>query len=88
MSACTIQYALMLLPHCDPELSVPWQKTQHTDDAWCTYTDPEIMLRAVRERCPGKGIDVDTFLISMNHVDRAITDGEEDGFAKVHVKRN
>jgi len=35
-----------------------------------------------------KGIDVDTFLISMNHVDRKITDGEEGGFAKVHKKRN
>ena len=53
---------------------------------WCTYTDPEIAhvglyVRDARER----GIPVRTFTIPMHDVDRAITDGEERGFVKIHV---
>ena len=55
---------------------------------WCTYTDPEIAHVGMYERdARGKGIALDTFTISMNQVDRAIADGEEDGFVKVHVKK-
>jgi len=54
---------------------------------WCTYTDPEIAhvglyVRQARER----GIPVKTFTIPMHDVDRAIADGEEAGFVKIHVK--
>jgi pyruvate/2-oxoglutarate dehydrogenase complex dihydrolipoamide dehydrogenase (E3) component len=54
---------------------------------WCTYTDPEIAhvglyVREARER----GIPVKTFTIPMHEVDRAIADGEEEGFVKIHVK--
>jgi len=54
---------------------------------WCTYTDPEIAhvglyVRQARER----GIPVKTFTIPMHDVDRAIADGEEVGFVKIHVK--
>jgi len=54
---------------------------------WCTYTDPEIAhvglyVREARER----GIPVRTFTIPMHDVDRAITDGEETGFVKIHVR--
>jgi pyruvate/2-oxoglutarate dehydrogenase complex dihydrolipoamide dehydrogenase (E3) component len=53
---------------------------------WCTYTDPEIAhvglyVREARE-CD---IPVRTFTIPMHDVDRAITDGEERGFVKIHV---
>ena len=53
---------------------------------WCTYTDPEIAhvglyVREARER----DIPVRTFTIPMHDVDRAITDGEERGFVKIHV---
>ncbi|HEY9297982.1 MAG TPA: FAD-containing oxidoreductase, partial [Phormidium sp.] len=34
-----------------------------------------------------KGIDIDTFLIPFSQVDRAIIDGEEEGFVKIHVKK-
>ena len=34
-----------------------------------------------------RGIDVDTFTHPWRDVDRAITDGEEDGFVKIHVKK-
>ena len=54
---------------------------------WCTYTDPEIAhvglyVRQANER----GIPVRTFTVPMHMVDRAIADGEEDGFAKIHVR--
>ncbi len=54
---------------------------------WCTYTDPEIAhiglyVREARER----DIPVTTFTILLHDVDRAVTDGEEHGFVKIHVK--
>ena len=55
---------------------------------WCTYTDPEIAhvglyVRQARER----GIPVKTFTVPMHEVDRAIADGEEEGFVKIHVRQ-
>lgn len=55
---------------------------------WCTYTDPEVAhvglyVKQARER----NIPVKTFTVPMHQVDRAITDGEEDGFVKIHVRQ-
>jgi pyruvate/2-oxoglutarate dehydrogenase complex dihydrolipoamide dehydrogenase (E3) component len=54
---------------------------------WCTYTDPEIAhvglyVRQARER----GIPIKTFTVPMQEVDRAIIDGGEEGFVKIHVR--
>src|SRR5450755_2134489 len=54
---------------------------------WCTYTDPEIAhvglyVREARDR----DIPVKTFTIPMHDVHRAIADGEEAGFVKIHVR--
>ena len=55
---------------------------------WCTYTDPEIAHVGMYERdAQERGIPLDTFIRPMKEVDRAVTDGEEEGFVKVHVKR-
>jgi pyruvate/2-oxoglutarate dehydrogenase complex dihydrolipoamide dehydrogenase (E3) component len=55
---------------------------------WCTYTDPEIAHVGMYERdAKEKGIEVDTFVRNIKDVDRAITDGEEDGFLKIHVRK-
>ncbi len=55
---------------------------------WCTYTDPEIahvgMYQAEAEQ---KGLAVDTFTRHFEDVDRALADGEEQGFVKIHVKK-
>jgi pyruvate/2-oxoglutarate dehydrogenase complex dihydrolipoamide dehydrogenase (E3) component len=56
---------------------------------WCTYTDPEIAhiglyVREARE----SDIPVTTFTILMHDVDRAVTDGEEEGFVKIHVAQD
>ncbi|MFH1116573.1 MAG: FAD-containing oxidoreductase [Pseudomonadota bacterium] len=55
---------------------------------WCTYTDPEIAHVGMYERDAEKqGLAVDTFVRPLAEVDRAILDGEDEGFVKIHVKR-
>ncbi len=55
---------------------------------WCTYTDPEIAHVGMYERdAAERGIAVDTFVKPLSEVDRALTDAEEEGFVKVHVKK-
>jgi pyruvate/2-oxoglutarate dehydrogenase complex dihydrolipoamide dehydrogenase (E3) component len=55
---------------------------------WCTYTDPEIAHVGMYEKDANeKGIPVQTFTRSLNEVDRAIVDGEEEGLVKIHVKK-
>jgi pyruvate/2-oxoglutarate dehydrogenase complex dihydrolipoamide dehydrogenase (E3) component len=55
---------------------------------WCTYTDPEIAHVGMYERdAKERGIEMDTYVRRFGEVDRAIADGEEDGFVKVHVRK-
>jgi pyruvate/2-oxoglutarate dehydrogenase complex dihydrolipoamide dehydrogenase (E3) component len=53
---------------------------------WCTYTDPEIAHVGlyVREAWD-KSIPVKTYVVLMHDVDRAVLDGEDEGFVKIHV---
>jgi len=54
---------------------------------WCTYTDPEIAHVGIYVReARDQGIPVKTFTIPMHDVDRAVADGEDVGFAKIHVR--
>ena len=55
---------------------------------WCTYTDPEIAHVGLYEHdARERGIAVDTYVQQMSGVDRAITEGDEQGFVKVHTKK-
>ena len=55
---------------------------------WTTYTDPEIAHVGMYEADAVKrGMAVDTFFRPLNEVDRAIADGEEEGFVKIHVQK-
>jgi pyruvate/2-oxoglutarate dehydrogenase complex dihydrolipoamide dehydrogenase (E3) component len=55
---------------------------------WCTYTDPEIAHVGLYVReAQQQGISVNTFTILMHDVFRAVTDGDENGFVKIHVKQ-
>jgi pyruvate/2-oxoglutarate dehydrogenase complex dihydrolipoamide dehydrogenase (E3) component len=55
---------------------------------WCTYTDPEIahvgLYPADAEK---QGIEIDTFTVEHDDVDRAILEGDEEGFVRVHVRK-
>ncbi len=55
---------------------------------WCTYTSPEIAHVGITESDAIKeGIEIDTFTYNLSNVDRAILDGEEAGFVRVHVEK-
>jgi pyruvate/2-oxoglutarate dehydrogenase complex dihydrolipoamide dehydrogenase (E3) component len=55
---------------------------------WVTYTDPEIAHVGLSEtNAHQQGIEFDTIKIPMSSVDRAITDGETDGFVKIIHRR-
>ena len=54
---------------------------------WCTYCDPEIAhigmhIWDAKER----SIPVKTYTVMMQDVDRAITDGQDLGFIKIHTE--
>lgn len=55
---------------------------------WCTYTQPEIAHVGLYEAdAKAKGWEVETFTYNLDEVDRAILDGEDEGFARIHVRK-
>ncbi len=55
---------------------------------WATYTSPELAhVGLSADAAQAEGIEVDTFTQPLNEVDRAILEGEDEGFVRVHVKK-
>jgi len=55
---------------------------------WCTYTSPEVAHVGLNEeQAKEQGVEIDTFTQDLSGVDRAILDGETDGFVRIHVKK-
>jgi pyruvate/2-oxoglutarate dehydrogenase complex dihydrolipoamide dehydrogenase (E3) component len=55
---------------------------------WCTYTDPEIAHVGIyAHEAEERGIEIDTYQVPLEDVNRAVTDGEADGFVKIHTAR-
>ena len=55
---------------------------------WCTFTEPEIAHVGMYEKdAKANGIEVETYTFKLDEVDRAILDGEDDGFARVHIQK-
>jgi pyruvate/2-oxoglutarate dehydrogenase complex dihydrolipoamide dehydrogenase (E3) component len=55
---------------------------------WVTFTDPEIAhVGCSEEDAHNQGIAIGTILIPLSQVDRAIADGETEGFVKIHHKQ-
>jgi pyruvate/2-oxoglutarate dehydrogenase complex dihydrolipoamide dehydrogenase (E3) component len=72
-----VENALMGKMLRQSELTVPW----------CTYCDPEIahigmQVWEAREH----SVPIKTYTVMMQDVDRAITDGQDEGFVKLHVR--
>ncbi|HSA79010.1 MAG TPA: mercuric reductase [Nitrospirota bacterium] len=64
------------------------QSTSSLVVPWCTYTDPEVAHVGTYEKdARDKGIDVLTLSVRLSEVDRALLDGEAEGFARVHLKK-
>ena len=54
---------------------------------WCTYCDPEIAHIGINVReASRQSIPITSFTVMMQDVDRAITDGQDDGFVKLYVR--
>ncbi len=72
-----IQNALFLGRKTVSSLTIPW----------CTYTDPEIAHVGMYERdAVARGMQVTTFTVPLADTDRAVVDGDDEGFVKVHVR--
>jgi len=55
---------------------------------WCTFTEPEVAHVGMYEKeAQEKGLDVETYTYTLDEVDRAILDGEDEGFARVHIQK-
>ena len=54
---------------------------------WCTYTDPEIAHVGIYVKdAQEQNFPIKTFTVPMSDVDRAVLDGEQEGFVKIHVR--
>jgi pyruvate/2-oxoglutarate dehydrogenase complex dihydrolipoamide dehydrogenase (E3) component len=83
MAQIVIQNALF--PH---PFGLGYASTDSLIMPWCTYTDPEIAHVGLYEAdARAKGLQVETFTFKLEEVDRAILDGEDHGFARVHVQK-
>lgn len=54
----------------------------------CTYTDPEVAhIGLTPEQAEKQGLELQSFTQEFKHLDRAILDGETEGFVRIHVRR-
>jgi pyruvate/2-oxoglutarate dehydrogenase complex dihydrolipoamide dehydrogenase (E3) component len=55
---------------------------------WCTFTDPEVAHVGMYEHeALSRGIEVETLTEHLDNVDRAVLEGEDEGFVKVHIRK-
>ena len=55
---------------------------------WCTYTDPEVAhVGLYANEAEQRGIETDTYQVPIEKANRAVTDGQEEGLVKVHVRK-
>ena len=83
MAQIVIQNALF--PH---PLGLGYASVDSLIMPWCTFTEPEVAHVGMYEHdAKEKGIEVETYTYKLDEVDRAILDGENEGFARVHIKK-
>ncbi|MEW6246487.1 MAG: mercuric reductase [Nitrospirota bacterium] len=83
MAQIVIQNALF--PH---PFGLAYASTDSLMIPWCTYTEPEIAHVGMYEaEAKAKGLQVETYTYRLDEVDRAILDGEDEGFARVHIQK-
>jgi pyruvate/2-oxoglutarate dehydrogenase complex dihydrolipoamide dehydrogenase (E3) component len=55
---------------------------------WCTYTSPEVAHVGLYEQeAVAEGYAVDTLTVPLSDLDRAVLDGESEGFLRVHLQK-
>lgn len=84
MAQIVIQNALF--PH---PLGLGYASVDSLVMPWCTFTEPEIAHVGLYEKdANAKGLEVETYTFKLDEVDRAILDGDEEGFARVHIQKD
>jgi pyruvate/2-oxoglutarate dehydrogenase complex dihydrolipoamide dehydrogenase (E3) component len=84
MAQIVIQNALF--PH---PFGIGYASVESLIMPWCTFTKPEVAHVGMYEKdAKEKGLDVETYTYKLDEVDRAILDGEEEGFARVHIQKD
>jgi pyruvate/2-oxoglutarate dehydrogenase complex dihydrolipoamide dehydrogenase (E3) component len=74
-----------LFPH---PLGLGYASVESLIMPWCTFTEPEIAHVGLYEKeAKEKGIEVETYTYKLDEVDRAILDGEDEGFARIHIEK-
>ena len=69
-------------------LFAPTAKTEKLTVPWVTYTSPEVAHVGLYEHdAKTQGIAVDTVKVSLDDVDRALLDGETEGFLKLVLQK-
>ncbi len=83
MAQILIQNALF--PH---PLGLGYASVESLTMPWATFTEPEIAHVGLYEAdAKKKGLEVETYTFKLDEVDRAILDGEDEGFARVHIQK-
>jgi len=83
MAQLVIQNALF--PH---PLGLGYRNVESLIMPWCTFTEPAIAHVGMYEaEAKGTGLEVETYTFKLDEIDRAILDGEEEGFARVHIMK-
>jgi pyruvate/2-oxoglutarate dehydrogenase complex dihydrolipoamide dehydrogenase (E3) component len=83
MAQIVIQNALF--PH---PLGLGYASVESLIMPWCTFTEPEVAHVGMYEKdAKEKGLEVETYTFKLDEVDRAILDGEDEGFARVHIQK-
>jgi len=55
---------------------------------WCTYTSPELAhVGMYVQDAEEKGLEVHTLTVPLSDVDRALLDGEDEGFVRIHLEK-
>ena len=82
MAQIVVQNALF--PH---PLGLGYASTNSLIMPWCTFTDPEVAHVGLYEaEAKARGLGVETHTYKLDELDRAILDGQEEGFVRVHFK--
>ena len=69
-------------------LFVPSRKASALTVPWCTYTSPEVAHVGLYEReARERGLATHTITVPLDEVDRAVLDGETEGFFRVVLEK-
>jgi len=83
MAQIVIQNALF--PH---PLGLGYASVESLVMPWCTFTEPEVAHVGMYEKdAKEQGLEVETYTYKLDEVDRAILDGEDEGFARIHIQK-